>query len=206
MGICYIVGAGDCAVLDFEKQNNDFVIAADGGYKHLEKNGIKPDVVIGDFDSLGFSPEGDNVIKLNPIKDITDMKAAVDYGADMGYKEFCIYGACGGRIDHTLANFQLAALVAKEGCGVKIIDGNAVITAVCNGEIEFDSDMSGYISVFSHTDISNGVTIEGLKYELNNSVLTNTASLGVSNEFIGKKSRISVENGVLMVVYFNTTS
>lgn len=206
MSICYIVGAGDCAELDFVKQNADFVIAADGGYKHLEKNGIKPDAVIGDFDSLGFSPEGDNVIKLNPIKDITDMKAAVDYGADRGYKEFCIYGACGGRIDHTFANFQLAAYLVKKEYRVKIFDGNTVITAISNGAVEFDARMKGYISVFSHTDISDGVTIEGLKYELNYAKLSNTEALGVSNEFIGKKSRVSVKNGILMIVYFNTTS
>ncbi len=206
MGVCYIVGAGDCAVLDFEKRNNDFIIAADGGYNHLKPKGIKPDAVIGDFDSLGFVPEGDNVIRLNPVKDITDMKAAVDYGVDRGYKEFCIYGACGGRIDHMLANFQLAASVAKDGYKVKIFDGSTVITAICNGKIEFDSKMNGYVSVFSHSDVSDGVNIKGLKYELDDAVLTNTVSLGVSNEFIGKKSRISVGNGVLMIVYFNTTS
>ena len=73
MGICYIVGAGECAEINFKKEENDFVIAADGGYKYLLEAGIIPDAIIGDFDSLGFLPEGNNVLKLNPVKDITDM-------------------------------------------------------------------------------------------------------------------------------------
>lgn len=206
MGICYIVGAGECAEIDFKKEENDFVIAADGGYKYLLEAGIIPDAIIGDFDSLGFLPEGNNVLKLNPVKDITDMKAAVDFGVDKGYKTFHIYGACGGRIDHTVANFQLATEMACNGFAVYIHDGNTVITAIKNGEINFDSKCKGYISVFSHSDVSKGVSIKGLKYELENAELSNTCSLGVSNEFIGQKSKILVENGLLLIVYFSTIS
>lgn len=206
MAKCYIVGAGDCVRLDFKKENEDFVIAADGGYRYLCDSQITPDAVIGDFDSLGFLPESDNVIKLNPVKDVTDMKAAADYGIEKGYAEFHFYGACGGRFDHTLANVQLVASLAKESFKAYIHDGDTVITAICNGEIEFDSSHNGYISVFSYSDEAVGVDIEGLKYGVCNGKLKNSFPLGVSNEFIGKKSRVSVADGVLIVVYFNTTS
>ena len=64
MSICYIVGAGECKKLDFTKKDGDIVIAADGGYKYLQRAGIKPDIVIGDFDSLGKAPEGEKIIRL----------------------------------------------------------------------------------------------------------------------------------------------
>ena len=85
MKSCHIVGAGECNELIIKKESGDLIIAADGGYAYLEKAGIKPDIAIGDFDSLNFSPVCEKVIKLNPIKDITDMYAAVNVGIEEGY-------------------------------------------------------------------------------------------------------------------------
>lgn len=201
MSICYIVGAGDCPQIDFVPQKNDIVIAADGGLKHLERVGLKPDVIIGDFDSLGVIPQGENIVKLKPEKDITDMDAAVGAGIEAGFSEFMIYGATGGRIDHTLANIQLTASLAQRGMKASIHDGKTVITAITNGSLEFGSDFKGYVSVFAHSDECSGIYLEGLKYPLHNAVLKNTFPLGVSNEFIGVKSKITVENGTVIVVY-----
>ncbi len=201
MAVCYVVGAGDCTKLDFVKQDCDLIIAADAGYKHLTKAGIAPDIVIGDFDSLGDIPQGENIVKLNPIKDITDMDAAVKIGIEKGYSEFHIYGACGGRIDHTIANIQLIASLAQKKIKAFIRDANTVITAVCCGSLEFDASFSGYVSVFSHSDKCDGVCLKGLKYPLENAVLTNNFPLGVSNEFVGCKSEIIIGHGTAIVVY-----
>lgn len=200
MSVCRIIGAGECRELDFEKKNGDLIIAADGGCAYLEKAGIMPDVMIGDFDSLGYVPKGNEVIKLNPVKDITDMDAAVKEGVERGYTEFHLYGACGGRFDHTLANVQLVASLAQRNMKAYIHD-ETIITAVSNGEITFDKDYKGYISVFSYSDKSVGVSIQGLKYTLDNAELSNAFPLGVSNEFIGNESKITVENGTLLIVY-----
>ncbi len=201
MGICYIVGAGDCPVLDIEKKNGDFLIAADGGYRYCKQNKLVPDAVIGDFDSLGYTPEGDNIIKLNPVKDVTDMYAAAQVGIEKGFCEFVIYGATGGRIDHTLANIQLVASLSQKGCNAKLVDGKTVITAITNGSVSFDSSYRGFISVFSHTDKCEGVTISNMKYTLKNGCITNSFPLGVSNEFIGGNSMISVEKGTAIIVF-----
>lgn len=200
MGICYIVGAGECEGIGFEKKKDDFVIAADGGFRYLRSANITPDIVIGDFDSLGETPDEDNVIRLNPVKDITDMKAAVDIGIEKGFSEFEIYGATGGRIDHTLANIQLVAHLSQSGINASLKNGKTLITAVTDGEIYFDSSLSGYVSVFAHTDICENVSITGLKYDLENAVLKNDFSLGVSNEFVGSESTVSVEKGTLIIV------
>lgn len=204
LNICYIVGAGECGKLDFIPDKSDMIIAADGGLRYLEKAGINPDVIIGDFDSLGINPEGENVIRLKPEKDITDMHAAVSIGLEKGYNKFKLYGALGGRIDHSLANIQLTASLSQRNIKAEICDKKSYITAITNGCIRFDSSRKGYISVFSHSDVSEGVSIDGLKYELNNSDLKNTFPLGVSNEFIGKPSEISVRSGTLIIVIFNS--
>ena len=201
MGICYIVGAGECKKLDINKKSDDMIIAADGGYRYLLEAGIEPDVIIGDFDSLGVIPDGRNVIKLNPVKDVTDMYAASEIGIEKGYSEFCFYGACGGRFDHTLANIQLAVSLSQKNIRVFINDGDSIITAITDDSIEFSEENSGYISVFSHSDECTGVYIKGLKYPLENATLKNSFPLGVSNEFIGYKSKITIGNGTAVIVF-----
>lgn len=201
MAVCYVVGAGECNSLPIKKENGDLIIAVDGGVRYLQNYNIVPDVIIGDFDSLGLVPEGGNVIRLNVDKDVTDMHAAIDVGIDKGYADFEIYGATGGRLDHTFANIQLAASLAQKGKKHLIHGSGCCVVAVNNSEIGFDAANSGYISVFAYSDVCEGVTIKGLKYELDGARLTNTFALGVSNEFIGKESKISVEKGTLVIIY-----
>ena len=203
MSVCYIVGAGDCPFLSVKKELGDIIIAADGGLKHLENFGFSADIAIGDFDSLGHVPNGDNVIRMKPEKDVTDMYAAVEEGIKRGFDRFEIFGATGGRLDHTLANIQLAALLAEKNVEHRIHGDGYSIVALNKSSVSFDSSFNGYISVFAHSDVCSGVTIDGLKYELKDATLTNTFTLGVSNEFVGRESRISVEKGTLLVVYTN---
>ncbi|MDO4494566.1 MAG: thiamine diphosphokinase [Clostridiaceae bacterium] len=201
MSICYIVGAGECKKLDFTKKDGDIVIAADGGYKYLQQAGIKPDIVIGDFDSLGKAPEGEKIIRLKPEKDVTDTYAAVSEGIKCGYSRFNIYGASGGRIEHTLANIQLIAYLAEKNMQASIFDGSTVITAVTAKTLRFDSAYNGYISIFAHSDKCTGVCLRGLKYPLENAELSNLFPLGVSNEFLGVESEIVIGNGTAIIVY-----
>lgn len=199
--ICYIVGAGEKYGPDFAPSTNDYVIAADAGIRYLEQCGITADLVIGDFDSLNDIPAHPNTKILSAEKDDTDMLAAVREGIKAGYRDFHIYCGTGGRIDHTLANLQVLAYLSENGMQGFLFDKDSVITAITNRMLSFDPIPSGYISVFSHTAKSEGVYLHGLKYELNNAVLTNTFPLGVSNEFVGMVSRISVESGTLLIVF-----
>lgn len=200
-GICYVVGAGENYGLDFTPRSNDFVIAADAGFQVLEQNGIRIDMVIGDFDTLNFVPEHSNVIVLNREKDDTDMRAAVCEGIKAGYKTFHIYGGTGGRIEHTIANMQLLTELSSNGRQGFLFGRDYIITALTNGTFDFPANLSGFISIFSHSDKAEGVCLKGLKYELQNAVLANTYPLGVSNEFMGEKSSISVTKGTLLIVF-----
>lgn len=200
MGICYIVGAGEFGDGIFEPQKEDLVIACDGGYAHCVERGIRADVVAGDFDSLGYVPEHPEVVRLKPEKDETDTGWAVKEGWRRGYREFVIFGGSGGRISHTIANIQLLSdLAAKGGRGLIIGEGTWY-RVICNGEISFDASEKGFLSVFCLGDVAEGVFERGLKYELTDAVLTKEYPIGVSNEFIGRESRVFVREGTLLLI------
>ncbi len=100
-----------------------------------------------------------------------------------------------------MANIQTLAFLSTINKRGYLIDKNNIITAITNNKITFEKSENGYISVFSLTDKSGGVCISGLKFKLENATLTNTFPIGVSNEFIGKESCISVKSGTLIIVY-----
>lgn len=199
--ICHIIGAGTFEETELFHSDDDYIIAADGGYTHLQKLGITPDLLLGDFDSLEVIPDFDNIIRLPEEKDDTDMLFAVKEGLAMGHRLFIIYGGVGGRLDHTLANIQTIAYLSTVGAKGYLIGEGRVITAVTDGELFFDSAQRGLISVFCHGSEARGVDLRGLKYPLNDAVLTSTMPLGVSNEFIGQASSVSVKIGTLIVIW-----
>ena len=200
-GKCYIVGGGENFGLTFKKEPGDYIIAADAGYRALKEAGIEADMVVGDFDSLGMIPDHPNLIKLNPVKDVTDTWEAVRLGMEKRYSEFHFYACTGGRIDHTMANVQLLKYLAEKGSKGYLYDKDSVLTVIKDSSFSFDDTWKGYISVFSLSDDSKGVRIRGLKYNVNDITLNNSFSLGVSNEFTGNDSEISVQEGCLLIVF-----
>lgn len=197
---CYIVGAGEDCGLDFTPQTGDLVIAADGGYTALCQAGMDPDLVIGDFDSLGKAPAERAVIQLPTVKDVTDTWAAIQLGKERGCREFWLYGCTGGRFEHTLANVQTLAALAGEGLRGWLVSRDQLVTAISDTTLEFGPEHRGFLSVFSHTDRCTGVCLRGLKYELEQAELQNRFPLGVSNEFLGQPASVTVGQGVAIVV------
>ena len=178
----------------------DCIIAADGGLRHTEKLGILPDVVLGDFDSLGYAPEGANVFPVE--KDDTDAMLAVRKGLELGYREFVLYGSLDGpRLDHTVANFQTIQFLCDHGA-FGILSGIHTMAAVVkNGSLSFPAGCEGTVSVFCMGKDASGVTLKGLYYPLENGTLTAGFPLGVSNHFTGKAAEISVKDGSLLVIW-----
>ena len=194
------MGAGTNYGLDFVVRGGDYVIAADGGLAYLQEACIEADLVIGDFDSLNGNPDAKNVVHLSPDKDDTDTLAALRAGLAKGYENFFIYCGTGGRIEHTLANIQCLAFLAKNGKKGWLVDGDAVMSVIAKS-ISFDENRRGYVSVFAYSDTACKVSIQGLKYEARNQELSSDFPIGVSNEFVGKPSRIDVESGLLLLVF-----
>lgn len=202
MARCIIVGAGEVSC-NINVNDEDFVIAADGGYTHLCKQNITPNLLLGDFDSYeGSLPCGIETLRYPIEKDETDMYLAYLEGKKRGYTDFLIYGALGGRLDHTLANISLLfAINSADGCHGIISDGNTEISVITDGgEAIYDESEVGSISVFAIGGNAEGVTVSGLKYEAKDVTLRESFALGVSNSFIGKKAGISVRRGSILIV------
>ena len=206
MSMCVIVGGGDFDGIDELPGERDLLIAADRGYEYIEKLGLKPDIVVGDFDSCSVKPEAEGtermeIITLPAEKDITDMHAAVTLGEKRGYWNFHIYGGGGGRPDHTMANIQLITYLAECRKFGYIHHKNTIMTVIRNCQFNLPNNSSGYVSVFSLSEVSNGVSIRGLKYELENERLNNAYPLGVSNEFTGRPAYVDVRDGTLLLIW-----
>lgn len=207
MSICYIVAAGDCEKISVNKNENDLIIAADAGVRYCQRDNILPDVIIGDFDSLGFIPDSQNVIALPVAKDDTDTSFAVKYAMNRGYKKIVIFGATGGkRADHTFANIALLSFISKNGCEGYLACDGFTVTSITDAKISFPDYMNGDISVFSFDSVSHGVSETGLLYSLSDADIENCNIKGVSNSFVGQKSSVSVKDGTLIVYYSGSFS
>lgn len=189
------------------KNKDIYVVVADGGLKFLLKNGMLPDFFVGDLDSVELEGDLKDILKdipkeIVPVeKDDTDMALAVAKAYEKGYRNILLYGGCGGaRISHTFANIQMMSFYAKKGCSLQMLGDGVRLEILHNASKTLSAAMKGSISVICLSDIAEGVTIQGLKYEYTGA-LTSDRTLGVSNSFVGKDAMVSVENGTLLLVY-----
>ncbi len=198
MKTCYIFCALPVSSLP-SVDPDDLVIAADAGYQQL--GGIKPHLVVGDFDSLGFVPREEAVVELPVRKDDTDALFAVKLGLSRGFKRFVLLGSVGGRLDHTLANIQALAYLTTRGARGVLAGEREKITMLQNSSLNFFGTPEGIISVFAYGGTAKGVTEENLAYPLDRATVTTDFPIGVSNEFTGQPARVTVEEGCLLVIW-----
>ena len=149
MNRCFIFGALKVSRLPIKPASGDFIIAADQGYDNMLSLGLVPDLVVGDFDSLGKIPDRENVITLPVRKDMTDVGYAVEKGFERGCREFILYGAVGGALDHTFANVAIAHDIARRGARALLIGEEYSFTVLHDSSITFHARQSGRISVFA---------------------------------------------------------
>ena len=196
---CFIIGAGPFYGLPVAPTPGDYVIAADGGYLHCREAGLVPDLLLGDFDSLDALP-GDTDVERFPVdKDDTDSMLAMKLGLEKGHRTFHLYGGTGGRMDHTLANLQGLAYLARQGARGYLYDASYVFTALWNSSLDLPAREEGIFSVFALGETARGVSILGGRYPLEGGELSPFFPLGVSNHFEGRPVRVSVEKGCLLV-------
>jgi thiamine pyrophosphokinase len=206
---CIIFAWSDDEKMNIEVNADDLVICADSGIYFAEKCGVRPDIIVGDFDSSDYNKadeltkNGIEIIKLPEIKDVTDTYFAVEEGFRRGYKSFAVYGGIGGRFDHTLANLSVLRFIYKKGGTGTICGSGTSVYFIDDGEclmLPYDKSC-GYISVFPADGISYGVYERGMKYSLTDATLSNDYPVGVSNEFtVGNDAVISVKKGPLYVI------
>lgn len=211
MPTCYVVGAGDFTPRGFAPGPGDLVVAADGGYRALYSLGYTPDLLLGDFDSLGDVPlPADLPVLRFPVrKDDTDAGLALRHGLEQGFRDFALYGCAGGRVDHLLANFQSMARVSRLGATVRLAAPDYDAWSLTGPAPDAPAPAPGgpapatpaapdalapaavlalpprpggtLVSVFCQGDRAEGVTLAGLAYPLSDAALTGDFPLGVSN-------------------------
>lgn len=223
MPTCYVVGAGDFTPRGFAPGPGDLVVAADGGYRALYSLGYTPDLLLGDFDSLGDLPlPADLPVLRFPVrKDDTDAGLALRHGLDLGFRDFALYGCAGGRVDHLLANFQSMARVSRLGATVRLAAPDydawsltgpapapggpapAAPDALAPAAVLALPPRPGgtLVSVFCQGDRAEGVTLTGLAYPLSDAALTGDFPLGVSNHRLdGQRATVAVRRGTLLIL------
>lgn len=177
----------------------DITLCCDGGFLSAKDTGITPDIFVGDFDSVPESlvdcPE---IIRLYPVKDMTDTQEAIDVAISRGAKEITILGALGGRIDHALANIHLLKYAKEKGATAEIADVDTFISLVTDSAKISKKD--GFCLSLIPLTACRGVSITGVYYPLDNADMPVGNPYGISNEFTEDEAHISLDTGELLVI------
>lgn len=201
---CVIIGAGALSPSAKELLTaEDYLIAADGGYRGCQLLGREPDLLLGDFDSLeGPLPQAKEILRYPVEKDDTDSMLALKVGLQRGFRRFLLLGMCGGRLDHSLANIQTVVYGTLHGAVVELADEGLWLSALLGGQSLTVPYREGHtLSVLAHSDKVRGVTLGGLQYPLEEAELENSFPLGVSNHFLpGQDATVSIGEGVALVL------
>ena len=183
----------------------DYIISVDGGASHLKQMGIKPDILVGDFDSVCsedyfyFVNQGIEVSKYPAEKDMTDSELAVELAVAKGANEIVFIGALGTRMDHSISNIlMLRTLVEKDIRAYIVNEKNEIY--MCRNQITIPKKEGSRLSLIPVTAEVKGVTTKGLKYPLKDANMKLGTSWGVSNEFVWDEATVRVAEGILLVI------
>jgi len=197
-----IVSAGNCFNPEKLKKYTDecdYIICADGGYEHLLKIGKKPDLLVGDFDSLKITAECENIIQLPKEKDETDTLFALKKAFLKKPDEIVIYAGLGNRFDHSYANMCLLYMCAKKNIKATLTDGYNSIFMI-KDRISFKNEKEKTVSIYSFSEKCDGVTLKGFKYPLYDFSLKKGDILGTSNIITENEAEITLKRGNLIVI------
>ena len=202
-----IIGNGSDLEKSFiENINIDYVICADGGLEKAENLNLRPNLILGDFDSVDstvldyYKNLNIETVTFPTEKDYTDMELAVEYAVNKGFNNITLIGASGTRLDHTLANIQLLEKYHHMGINIEIIDNNNHIRIISdNSDIEIINKKDYFVSLVPVTETIEGITLEGFKYPLNNVNVKRGTALLISNEITNNVGRIILKKGTALV-------
>lgn len=183
----------------------DVTIAADKGLAAFDAAGVKPDLLIGDMDSvpkavLGKYENDVSVRRLNCIKDDTDGFDALEVAVDRGATEITFLGALGGRLDHAMVNVMLLIRAAQRGVYAELLDERVRIIRV-NGRAELHGAKGDTVSLIPMGEARN-VSISGFFYPLSCYTLKNDTSLGISNVVTEDEAVVECAGGDLILFHY----
>ena len=185
---------------------DDFLVAVDGGLRHVLTLGLTPRLLIGDLDSVtseqiaAITACGVEVRRFAARKDETDLQLAVQAVYEAGYRQVLLVAALGGRFDHALGNLYLLTDPALADCEVRLDDGVAEVFLIREtGEVK--GQAGDLVSLLPVEESASGVTTAGLEYPLRAEVLWRHQPRGVSNVMLGEKASINVTDGTLFCIH-----
>ncbi len=181
-------------------QADDYIICADGGYKHAVKLGVSPDIVIGDMDSVNMSVAGLNTVLYPKEKDATDGEIAVRHAIEHGKgSDILILGGIGSRFDHTLCNALLLKIISDAGKNGKMSDENNDIY-ITSSKITLSGKPGDIVSFIPVSGTARGVSVSNMKYPLSKFDACLGTSRGISNVMLTNVCSISVDDGLLFII------
>lgn len=198
----YTGGEIDATNITERPVKGDLVIAADSGWNNAKALGVTPDLLLGDFDSLGKAnlPNGPEIYQVPAEKDLTDTQLGVEMALARGATELVIIGGLSGRLDHTLSNLAILAHLNEKRIPAIITDGQNRARFVRNSGALLPRGGFRYLSLIAADKQVKGVSVKGCKYPLTNAKLKNTYQYAVSNEIEGNCALVEVKKGGLYII------
>ncbi len=183
----------------------DFIIAADGGARHCQALGLRPNAVIGDLDSLSpadlqaLKAQGAEILQFPARKDFTDLELALIHARSLEADEILILGALGERWDQTVANVMLPA--SFPGMQIRLVDGSQELCYLRAGETLTVTGQPGdTLSLVPLGGQARGITTLGLEYPLKDEDLPPGSTRGISNVLLENQAQIKLDEGLLLCV------
>jgi len=186
--------------------SEDVLIAVDGGIDHITSLGFKPNLIIGDLDSINmealeeFRSQGAVIHQYPREKDQTDLELALEFALERKAKTIWVVAALGNRLDQTLANIFLLTKPQLAKIDIRLVDGLREVFLIRNAK-EIRGQPGQRVSLLPLNGIAEGIQTEGLKYPLNNETLYPEQTRGISNEIISTSARVSLQQGLLLCIH-----
>ena len=187
---------------ELRPREGDLLLCADAGYRQAVRYGLRPDLTIGDFDTMPVSQAERGPVEVLPAhKDDTDLGVCLRAGWERGCRSFLLAGCLGGRLDHTVACLQLMADYAARGCEVEAVDATNTVRVLAPGSYRLRRREGCLLSLLALSDAVRGVDLRGTEWELEDAELTSRYPLGISNVILGEEAELSFREGLLLVCF-----
>ncbi len=198
----YVGGEIDVAAITERPREGDLTVAADSGWNNARLLGVVPQILLGDFDSIGTEglPDAEEILQVPAEKDRTDTQLAVDLALSRGADDFFIIGGLSGRLDHTLSCLSVLQYLQEKRAHAVITDGFNRARYLENTGVLIARSEYTYLSLIAVSDTVRGVSIDGCKYPLKNARLARSCQWAVSNEITGNCALVEVRKGAIYLI------